>query len=178
MTWRGFAVPVSVMKLGKLSGWWLAGLLVAATWARAELTTAWVLERGDFQETIVSVNREERDQLVKGGWVVDGTGQVHMKSTAGSGPLHRLARATEKGADRMLETDVRQLPVLEKAGFTNEGIVGFVADADGPGRVAVIQFSKGERRLWVVSEAAQQKALAAGWTRQGIHFWLWPAAAK
>lgn len=144
----------------------------------AEPIAAWVLQRSDPSETIVTTSPEEKAALEKDGWVVDVTGQLEAASVEGSGPLYRLFRPGEKGTDRVLETDVKQIPVWEKAGFRNEGIVGYVAAADGPGRLAVIQYAQGERRMWAISESQQAKLKAAGWARQGTHFWLWPAAAK
>lgn len=152
--------------------------MLASVQGWAEMTQAWVIESSEYKETIVSTNPTEKDQLVKDGWKVDGTGMMRTDWEAGAGGLHRLSRVTAKGVDRSLETDAKQLPLLEKSGYTDEGVVGFVADSDGPGRIPVIQFSQGTHRLWVVSEDAQAKLKKEGWTRQGIHFWLWPVLAK
>jgi hypothetical protein len=160
------------------SRWFLLTiLLVASACQGAEMTMAWLLENRDFQETILSNNPAEKEQLLKDGWVVDGTGQMRTEWAEGSGPVYRLFRGDAQSAYRVLESDVRQLPVWEKSGFSSEGIVGYAADRDGPGRLAVIQYAKKERRLWVVSKAAQARVEQEGWTRQGVHFWLWPAAA-
>jgi hypothetical protein len=156
----------------------LGMLLVIASCCRAETTTAWVVQSAGFQETILSTRSTETDQLVKEGWVIDATGGLLTEWKEGAGPVHRLFRSDSQGVHRVLETDVRQLPVWQKAGFTDEGIVGYVADRDGPGRLAVIQYAKGDRRLWVVSTAAQTKVEQDGWTRQGVHFWLWPVDHK
>jgi hypothetical protein len=142
------------------------------------MTQAWVFESSNLLETIVSTNPSERDQLVKDGWKIDGTGMMRTDWATGAGPLHRLSQSTAKGVDRVLETDAKQLPILTKSGYDDEGLVGFVADSDGQGRIPVVQFSKGTRRLWVVSEEVQTKLKQDGWTRQGIHFWLWPATEK
>lgn len=166
------------MRTLKLCRSLLAILLATAACCHAETTIAWVLESAGFQETILSTSSTEKDQLVKDGWVVDGTGGLLSEWTEGSGPVHRLFRSDAQGVHRVLETDVRQLPVWKKSGFTDEGIVGYVADRDGPGRLAVVQYSKGERRLWVVSTAAQTKVEQDGWTRQGVHFWLWSVDHK
>jgi len=153
-------------------------LTLASAHLNAAMTPAWVIESSDFQATIVSTNPAEKDSLLKDGWKIDATGAMQTDWATGAGALHRLSRKTEKGIERTLETDVRQLPVLTKMGFTDEGVVGFVADSDGPERMPVIQFSKGDRKLWVVSKESQAKLEQAGWTRQGIHFWLWPSVAK
>jgi hypothetical protein len=152
----------------------MLGLLASVCSRADETTPAWVLESGDFQQTVVSTSSEEKDQLVKAGWVVDAAGQMRTAWATGSGPVHRLFRSNAQGVHRVLESDVQQLSVWEKSGFTDEGIVGYVADSGGPGRIAVIQYTKRDRRLWVVSEAAQARAEQEGWTRQGVHFWLWP----
>jgi len=153
-------------------------LMFAAVRGRAEMTQAWIIESSDFQATIVSTNPTEKDSLVKEGWKIDGAGMIRTDWATGAGALHRLSRKTDKGVERTLETDARQLPVLEKAGYTDEGVVGFVADSDGPERIPVIQFSKGTQRLWVISKESQAKIQQEGWSRQGIHFWLWPVTAK
>jgi hypothetical protein len=153
-------------------------LMLTSVQSWAEMEQAWIIESGDFKETIVSTNPTEKDQLTKDGWKIDGTGMMRTAWEAGAGPLHRLSQSTATGVDRVLETDVRQLPVLQKSGYVDEGLVGFVADSDGPGRIPVIQFSKGNRKLWVVSEEAQVILKKEGWIRQGIHFWLWPLSAK
>ena len=143
------------MRTLKLCRSLLAILLATAACCHAETTIAWVLESAGFQETILSTSSTEKDQL-------PGT----------------ATKKIAKGVHRVLETDVRQLPVWQKSGFTDEGIVSYVADRDGPGRLAVLQYSKGERRLWVVSTAAQTKVEQDGWTRQGVHFCLWPVDHK
>ena len=153
-------------------------LMVTSVQSWAEMKQAWVIESSDFKETIVSSNPTEKDQLIKDGWIIDGTGMMRTEWEAGAGPLHRLSQSTAKGVDRLLETDVRQLPALQKSGYVDEGLVGFVADSDAPGRIPVIQFSKANRKLWVVGEEAQAKLKQEGWIRQGIHFWLWPLSGK
>ena len=153
---------------------WL-GLAPVAAWAAK--TEVWLLVRPDLQESIISSDAKEKAALEAQGWHVDATGSLETEAVEGSGPLHRLARMREGVVDRYLETDVKQIPVLEDAGFTNEGVVGHVASEDAhlSGGLAVIQWSKGEQRLWLVSRKAQAAAEQAGWQRQGAHFWLWPA---
>ncbi|HEY8995332.1 MAG TPA: hypothetical protein VIM71_11760 [Lacunisphaera sp.] len=140
--------------------------------AAAGLMPAWILQRGDLQATIVTTDLQKKAQLEKDGWLLDDVGQLQADAVEGSGPLYRLLR----GPERLLETDAAQLPVLERAGFEVEGIVGHAAASAGPGRVAVIQFAKGEQKIWVVKDAQQKKAMQNGWSRMGVHFWLWPAA--
>jgi hypothetical protein len=38
----------------------------------------------------------------------------------------------------------------------------------------VVQFSKGNKRLWLVDEASQKAAEDNHWQRQGVQFWLLP----
>jgi hypothetical protein len=158
--------------------WVAAFALLAARAAAAEAVQAWIIESPALDESIVATNPAEKDQLVKDGWMVDGTGLLRGAAEPGAGPLHRLARTKPGGVDRALETDVKRLPALKQSGFLLEGLLGYVADSDGPGRVAVVQYSKGDKRVWVVNPATEVKVSQQGWTRQGVHFWLWPLPAK
>ena len=153
-------------------------LMLTSVQSWAQMNQAWIIESADFKETIVSSNPTEKDHLVKDGWKIDGTGMMRTSWVPDSGPLHRLSQSTAKGIDRVLETDVGQLPILKKSGYVDEGLIGFVADSEGPGRIPVIQFSKANRRLWVVGEETQAKLKQEGWIRQGVHFWLWPLSGK
>jgi len=144
----------------------------------AEMMPAWLLVSLKSEASIITTDVGERDKLVGTGWKVDGSGSLTSEGGQGAGALHRLWRATPQGTDRLLETDAAQLPVLVKSGYTDEGSVGYVAAEAGPGRVPVYQLRKGEKRLWVASAAMQSAATDAGWKLQGIHFWLWPSAAK
>ncbi len=143
----------------------------------AEKTDAWLMVRSDLQESIISSDVKEKAALEAQGWKVDAAGRIETEAVQGSGPLHRLARAGDGRTDRMLETDVKEIPELKEAGFTDEGVVGHVAAAAAQkeGGVAVVQYRKGEQRLWLASPETQAEAKAAGWEKQGVHFWLWPA---
>lgn len=149
----------------------------AALVARADVVPGWLLVQKDLKATIVCSSAPERDALVAAGWKVEVEAGLRTDGGAGTGPLHRLARATKTGTERLLETDVTKLPELEKAGFADEGVVGYVADSEGAGRAAVIQYAKGERKLWLVTAETQAEAEKAGWKKQGLHFWLFAAPA-
>jgi hypothetical protein len=139
---------------------------------------AWLLVRFPTQESIITTNSGERDKLVASGWRVAGKGSLQQDAQEGSGPLHRLWRASPQGTDRLLETDVGQLSELVKSGFVDEGVIGFVAAAPGAGRAPVYQYLKGDKRIWLIDDATQTTAKKAGWKLQGVHFWLWPVAEK
>ncbi|HCE08295.1 MAG TPA: hypothetical protein DEQ40_06775 [Oxalobacteraceae bacterium] len=154
----------------------LATLLPGALLADAR--PAWLLVNLPSQESIVTTDTAERDKLTEVGWKVDGSGSLLTGGQQGAGALHRLWRATPQGADRVLETDIAQIPIWVKAGYVDEGSVGFVAAADGPGRVPVYQYRKGEKRIWLINDKTQAAAKNAGWKLQGVHFWLWPSITK
>lgn len=165
--------PLSSLS-GSLRAFGLGACFLLSFALHGEVTNAWLLLRHDGQETIIAVDPAEKDSLVAGGWNLDAVGGVQTEAVVGSGPLHRLARVKDRGADRMLETDVAQVAAWVAQGFTDEGVVGFVADSAGPGGVPVIQYRKGENRLWLVTPEAAAAAEKDGWVRAGIHFWLWP----
>jgi hypothetical protein len=146
--------------------------------AFANLMPAWLLVSLKSQESIVTTDSSERDKLVEAGWKIDGTGGLQSEGMTGAGPLHRLWRATPNGTERLLETDAAQIPMWVESGYTDEGVVGYVAAAPGDGRVPVYQYRKGDKRLWLADPATQASAKDSGWRLQGVHFWLWPAPAK
>lgn len=145
---------------------------------RAGAVPAWLVVNLSSQESLVTTDENERNKLTASGWKVDGSGSLHTSGEQGAGALHRLWRATPQGADRLLETDIAQLPLLVKAGYADEGSVGFVAATDETGRIPVYQYRKDEKRIWLINEGTQAAAKEAGWKLQGVHFWLWPSVAK
>ncbi len=141
---------------------------------RAEKVEAWLLVDPAMRESLISHDAQEKAQLEAQGWRVDATGCIETEAVAGSGAVHRLTRVRDDQTERVLETDAPQIPLLVQDGFSDEGAVGHVAASDSGGP-AVIQYRQGEQRVWLSSQKARAAAEKAGWKKQGVHFWLWPA---
>lgn len=162
------------MLLKVFLGMMLAGVALVA---RADVVPGWLLISPDLRESLVVSNPEEKGNLEKAGWKLEAAAGLKTDGE-GAAPLHRLLRVTKTGSDRLLETDVTRLPVWQKAGFKDEGVVGYVADSEAPGRATVIQYAKGDHKLWLVTAETQATAEKAGWKKQGVHFWFFAAPAQ
>jgi len=152
----------------------LLGWLLLAGNAMAAEAQAWLLLSPTRDDGVMTLNAEEKNVLVNAGWSVDGTGLVQTEPAPGSALLHRMLRKRPEGIDRMLESDETKLAERLKAGFVEEGLLGYVAAKEGPERIPVVQFTKGEQRLWLVDAQSQKTAEEKGWKKQGVQFWLWP----
>lgn len=152
------------------------GLLLLAATTFAGQSTAWLLLNSTRDDAVMTLDSHELDVLLKSGWKIDGTATVQNEPVEGSAQLHRLIRTGTDGVVRMLESDENKLAALKEAGFVDEGLLGYVAASAGPGRVPVVQFTRGEKRLWLIDAESQKAAEETGWKRQGIQFWLWPEA--
>ena len=150
--------------------WFLvAGIAVAAP------APAWLLLSPDTEDSVMTLGLLEKDTLVKAGWTVEAAGSVKEELVPQSALLHRMIRSGPNGIDRMLESDAAKVESWKKAGFVEEGQLGYVSGAKVDDGIAVIQFTRGEKRLWLVRDASFTNAEAKGWKRQGLQFWLWPA---
>lgn len=159
---------VSLLRSILIGGLFLPLLSIAAE------VPAWLLLSPDHEDSVMTIAAVEKDSLVKSGWQVESAGAVQNESTKDSALLHRLIRNGTQGTVRMLESDPAALAKWKQAGYVEEGVLGHVAAAPGEGRIAVVQFSKDERRLWLVRQVSQEEAIKRGWVRQGVQFWLWP----
>lgn len=155
----------------------LAALLLPLL-AFASEVPAWLLLSPDGEDSVMTIAAVEKDALVKSGWRVESAGAVQSELGAGSALLHRLIRKGPHGVTRMLESDPAAVVKWKQAGYVEEGLLGHVAAGDGEGRLAVVQFTKDERRLWLVREVSQEEAKKHGWVRQGVQFWLWPGSGS
>jgi len=116
--------------------------------------------------------------LEQGGWKLSGTGNLQSASQKNAVPLRRLARSGTDATDRMLETDAAKVPAHVKAGFNDEGVLGYVSSEGKAGFVAVHHFTRDDKHFWAIAPADQAKAKEMGWKPSGISFWLWPVSAQ
>lgn len=152
----------------------LLGWLLLVGSAIAGESQAWLLVTPNREDAVMTLSAQEKEGLVKAGWTIDGTGMVQTESVPDAAQLHRMIRTRPDGIDRMLESDESKVAAWKKAGFVDEGLLGYVAAKEAPERIPVVQFSKGEQRLWLMDAQSQKTAEEKGWKRQGIQFWLWP----
>jgi hypothetical protein len=154
----------------------LIGFLALGGLQAAE-APAWLLLSPVGDDSVMTVAENEKEILTKAGWKIEAAGMVLDDASPGFALLHRLIRTGPEGVERMLESDGAHVPELQKGGFVEEGLLGFVAAASEDGRIPVVQFSKGNKRLWLVDEASQKAAEDNHWQRQGVQFWLLPRTA-
>jgi hypothetical protein len=150
-------------------------LAVLPAVASAAETQAWLLLNPNGPETLMSTDVMEKNNLVRGGWRVSGTGVLQTDATADAAVLYRMFRPVPKGGVlRMLVASEDEKKANEKVGYITEGGLGYAALKAGPGRVAVYRFSKAANFIWLISDADQSWATKAGWARDKAVFWLWP----
>lgn len=154
--------------------WLLAVFLSVPGLAFAETVQAWLLLSADWRESLLSTDLGEKDSLLKTGWKLNGTGNLQAQAEKGAAPLHRLARPGSDATDRYLEYDAAEVEKHVKAGFADEGQLGFVAIKEKTGLVPVHHFQKGEGHLWLIDLTDQSAAEKQGWKNEGVSFWLWP----
>jgi hypothetical protein len=155
----------------------LFALALAPAGLMAGTTQAWLLLTSNWHESIVSTDPAEKDKLVEGDWRLNGTGNLQTEPGKGLAALHRLTRSGSDGTDRVLETDPARLAADIKAGYHDEGALGFVSTTDQTGLLPVEHFSKDKRHLWLINAADATTAKAQGWKSEGVAFWIWPVAS-
>ena len=156
----------------------LFAMVAFAGAASAATVQAWLLISGDLKDSVISTDPKEKDALENGGWKVNGTGNLQTTPERGAVALHRLARAGTDATDRLLEADAEKVAVHVKAGFTDEGVLGYVSSTAKPGLIPVHHFTKDGKHFWLIDKADQPAAEAKGWKPAGVSFWLWPVSAK
>jgi hypothetical protein len=133
----------------------------------------WLLFNAKASDSVMVSDPVEKQRLLLGPWQIDGRFQFLQPTAPGAKALHRLARRVADGTDRKLAADPDEIRAQVDAGFTDEGVVGFVAtEAGGPSREPVYRFTKGERSLWLMGEAGCKWAREAGWQDAGAAFWV------
>ena len=153
----------------------VAGLALPGAAATVQ---AWLLISGDLKDSVSATDPKEKGALETGGWKVNGTGDLQTTPERGAVALHRLARAGTDATDRLLEADAEKVAVHVKAGFTDEGVLGYVSSTAKPGLIPVHHFTKDGKHFWLIDKADQPAAEAKGWKPAGVSFWLWPVSAK
>lgn len=151
--------------------WFLvAGLAFAAP------TPAWLLLSPNADDCVMTLGKKEKDSLLKAGWTVEVAGEVKAEQVPQSALLHRMIRSNSDGLERMLESDPVKWEKLKKAGYVEEGQLGFVSAVKVKNGTPVIQFTLDEKRLWIARAASAKILEDKGWKRQGTQFWLWPSS--
>ncbi|MEO6876601.1 MAG: hypothetical protein ABI222_17440 [Opitutaceae bacterium] len=163
----GLFSPRSLIKLVLLL------VLLPAVASAAEIQ-AWLMLNSFGPESLMSTDVLEKNNLVRAGWKVTGTGMLQTEGDANSGQLFRMVKTDSKGVLRMLAVTKAEAEIQVKAGYVIEGALGYVATQTGPGHIAVYRFMKADKLLWLIGSADQTWAVKNGWTREKAVFWLWP----
>ena len=142
--------------------------------ASAAASQAWLLVSGDWRDTLMTTDYKERDMLTGLGWKISGTGMLQSSGKPGAIPLHRMFKAGANPADRLLETSPSKVAAQVKAGFVDEGVLGYVASEAEPGLVPVYHYRKQNKHFWLIDPKEKAAAERNGWKADGISFWLWP----
>jgi hypothetical protein len=154
----------------------LIALVISVSAARAATVTrqVWLLVSADSLDSVLSTDTGERDALIKGNWKLSGTGTLEVEAQPGTVPIRRLFRPGTSATDRILETDPAQVAAHVKAGFNDEGILGYAATQQKPGSVPIHHFTKDGKHFYAIDAGHQSKAEQVGWSPAGVAFWLGP----
>jgi hypothetical protein len=150
--------------------------LLLGSVAFAAPTPAWLLLAPDAADSLMTLGKDEKDALLKAGWTLEAAGEVKADQVPNSALLHRMIRSGSNGLERMFESDPAKWEDWKKAGFTEEGQLGFVSAVKIKDGIPVIQLSQDEKRRWVAREESAKALEAKGWKRQGTQFWIWPVS--
>lgn len=145
--------------------------------ASAATSQAWLLVSGAWNDSIITTDQKERDRLKREDWKISGTGLLQSSAKPGAVPLHRMFNAGSKSVDRLLETRPAKVAARVKAGFIDEGVLGYVASEEKPGLVPVYHFVKEDKHFWLIDPKDKDTAERNGWKEDGISFWLWPVGS-
>lgn len=132
------------------------------------------------QESVFVTDSKEQAHLAKEGWKTNGEAVLLSVSQPDTGAMQRLFKASPgKGVDRIFAITAEEAAGAMKAGYVNEGILGYAATTQSaPAMVPVYRFTKDSKNLWLVDTADKAWAEKAGWKLKGVAFWLWPKTAK
>lgn len=165
-----FSMAIPFLKRLFCCWFFVAGVAIAAP------TPIWLLLSPNADDSLMTLGENEKASLVKDGWTVEAAGEVKEEQVPNSALLHRMIRSGPKGLDRMLESDGAKWEDWKKAGFVEEGQLGFVSAVKVKDGIPVIQFTHDDKRLWVTQPASAKALEAKGWKRQGTQFWIWPVS--
>jgi hypothetical protein len=144
--------------------------------AAAAQNAGWLLLNSEAQDAVMVSDPAEKDRLAKGPWKIEGEFRFLAAAEPGAAALHRMARPNDKGADRLLTTKPEDVVAAVKAGYADEGVVGYVAPTQlSAGLVPVYRYRKDSRSLWLVNPDDRPWAEKAGWVLDGPTFWVSPA---
>lgn len=153
-------------------------LVMLPIFASAAANQAWLLVSGDWRDTIITTDYKERDMLTGGGWKISGTGLLQSSANSGGVPLHRMFKPGANPSERLLEIVPSKVAARVKAGFIDEGVLGYVASEEKPELVAVLHFTKENRHFWLIDPKDKAAAERNGWKEEGVSFWLWPVVEE
>jgi hypothetical protein len=156
----------------------LIAAVVLPSIAVADTVKAWLLLSDNLRESIISTDPGERDTLQKGNWKLNGVAELQAEKAEGLSALHRMAKAGEDSTDRVLAADESKVAENVKAGYHDEGVVGFVSTTEKTGLVPAYHFTKGERHLWLFDAKDRSTIEGEGWKSAGVSFWVWPVASE
>lgn len=139
-------------------------------------TPAWLLLSPGADDSLMTLGESEKDSLLKAGWTLEAAGEVKAEQVPHSALLHRMIASGPNSVGRMLESDPVKWEAWKKAGFVEEGQLGFVSAVKVKDGTPVIQFTQGKKRLWVARGDSAKALESKGWKRQGTQFWIWPVS--
>jgi hypothetical protein len=152
----------------------LCAWFLVAGFAFAAPTPAWLLLSPNADDCVMTLGENEKNELVKAGWTIEVAGEVKAEQVPQSALLHRMIRSHPEGLERMLESDPVKWEGWKKAGFVEEGQLGFVSAVKVKDGTPIIQFTQDEKRLWIARPESAKLLEGKGWKRQGPQFWIWP----
>ncbi|MBA4138610.1 MAG: hypothetical protein C0518_14995 [Opitutus sp.] len=153
----------------------LLSLLMFAPFAQAD-HPLWVLIDPASGDSVFSTDAEEKKRLVAGHWKVNAEVRIWSEGAADRSELHRLVRVANDRSSRLVSARADEIATAKRAGFVDEGALGFVALKElNDSLVPVRRFKNGDRFLWLIDEADRAWAENSGWQLVGEDFWVMPA---
>ncbi len=142
----------------------------------ADTVQSWLLLDKENKESLFVTDPVEKTNLEKDGWKASGTGLLALTGGEDRGPLHRMAKAGDDRTIRMFEVDAAKMAAHRKAGFADEGMLGYAFTKAVPEGVEVHRLTQKEHSLWVIASDQVKDLTKQGWKREGVAFWLKPLA--
>lgn len=134
----------------------------------------WLLTNTFAQESLMAVDFAEKDSLVKQGWQINGTGNFLQAPRKETAPVTRLTKGGPNGVDRVFATNAADVAKFVKAGYNNEGVLGYASTKEKEGMLPVYHFTREDRNLWLIKAEDRAWAEKNGWKYVDVGFWLWP----